>query len=408
MRILFLTFYFQPDLSAGSFRATALANALVAQGDGKVEVDVLTTHPNRYHSFSVNAAEQEVLGNLRIRRFQVPVHKSGMVDQSRAFASYARQVIGALRGRSYDLVFATSSRLMTAALGALVSKRLSAPLYLDIRDIFTDTMQELLAGRPLRHLIPILKAVERFTLRSAAKINLVSGGFEDYARSIVPDQHFSVFTNGIDEDFLGVSFVNPVPNPRPVILYAGNIGEGQGLHRVLPEAARRLEGEAEFWIVGDGGARKALESALARAGVGNVRLEYPVTRAKLLALYREADCLFLHLNCHEAFLKVLPSKVFEYAATGKPILAGVSGYAREFIKTNLVNVVVFDPCNPEGLIEGFRSLRLELTPRDDFVRRFSRANIAVAMAKDILSLLPGVAGKGRQKRDMLTGKSGPY
>ena len=388
-RLLFLTFYFSPDLSAGSFRATALAKELVRQGRGNLEVDVLTTQPNRYHSFAVKAPEEESVGGLRVRRFPVPSHESGMLDQSRSFASYARQVLGAIRGQHYDLVLATSSRLMTAALGAVVARRLSIPLYLDIRDIFVDTMEDILASRPVaRHLVHVLRAVERYTLGSASKINLVSEGFLDYMRRIVPGQHFSVFTNGIDQEFVGISFANPDPNPRLLILYTGNIGEGQGLHRVVPDAARLLEKEAEFLIVGDGGARRQLEAELARRGVCNVKVVPPVARSELIPLYRRADVLFLHLNAHRAFTRVLPSKVFEYAATGKPILAGVKGYARDFIRANVANAAVFDPCDPEGLVEAFRSLDRRLTPRKDFIERFSRDKIVTAMAQDILSVLP--------------------
>ena len=49
--------------------------------------------------------------------------------------------------------------------------------------------------------------------------------------------------------------------------------------------------------------------------------------------------LFIHLNAYPAFEKVLPSKIFEYAATGKPILAGVSGYSADFIRNNLKDKV---------------------------------------------------------------------
>lgn len=394
MRILLLSFYFRPDLSAGSFRATALADALVDQSRGEAEVDVFTTMPNRYRSFSVAAPAEESLEGIQIRRFQISTHQSGMVDQSRAFASYARQVMSALRGRRYDLVFATSSRLMTAALGASVARRSSIPLYLDIRDIFTDTMQSLLAGSRLRHVMPLFKLIERYTLRTAMKINIVSGGFKDYFHTLVPDHSFSTFTNGIDEDFLDVSFENSGANPRPVILYAGNIGVGQGLHRVIPAAARQMTGEADFLIVGDGGARKKLETALAQAQVSNVRLKHPVPRIELLELYRKADVLFLHLNDHDAFHKVLPSKIFEYAATGKPIIAGVNGYARNFIEDNIANAAVFKPCDSEGLVNAFGALQMRMIPREDFIRRFSRASISRAMARDILGLLSTGVKKG--------------
>jgi len=275
---------------------------------------------------------------------------------------------------------------MTAALGALVANRVSTPLYLDIRDIFTDTMQDILAGRALRHLVPFFKKIERYTVRSSERINLVSGGFEEHFRALAPDREFTVYTNGIDEEFLDIYFANPIPNPRPVILYAGNIGEGQGLHRVLPEAARQLVGRAKFLVIGDGGARIKLERAILLSGIDNIEVVPPVPRAQLLQFYKKADVLFLHLNDYDAFRRVLPSKIFEYAATGKPILAGVGGYAREFISKNISNAVVFNPCDPRGLMEGFGKLKHGLVTRKDFIRRFSRTRIMADMARDILSL----------------------
>ena len=56
------------------------------------------------------------------------------------------------------------------------------------------------------------------------------------------------------------------------------------------------------------------------------------TSKELIKKYQEADILFLHLNNYKAFLKVLPSKIFEYSATHKPICAGVSGHSKEFLK----------------------------------------------------------------------------
>ena len=40
-------------------------------------------------------------------------------------------------------------------------------------------------------------------------------------------------------------------------LSVGNIGDGQGLERIIPEAANRLEGYAQFKIVG--GSKKELK-----------------------------------------------------------------------------------------------------------------------------------------------------
>jgi glycosyltransferase involved in cell wall biosynthesis len=112
----------------------------------------------------------------------------------------------------------------------------------------------------------------------------------------------------------------------------------------------------------------------------------PVDRSQLLSAYRNADVLFLHLNEGEAFKKVLPSKIFEYAALGKPVWAGVSGFAAQFISSQIENAAVFDPCDVEGAARAFESLSIHQTPRTDFIVRFGRANISRQMAADIIEI----------------------
>ena len=59
--------------------------------------------------------------------------------------------------------------------------------------------------------------------------------------------------------------------------------------------------------------------------------------------YQDADVLFLQLSDLPAFNNVIPSKIFDYGALEKPILAGVKGTARDFMKENLSGAYLFDP-----------------------------------------------------------------
>ena len=94
----------------------------------------------------------------------------------------------------------------------------------------------------------------------------------------------------------------------------------------------------------------------------------------------------IHLNVYQAFKKVLPSKLFEYGAMGKPIWAGVSGYAAEFIKKNIKNSVTFKPCNIDDAVASFEALEIITKERKSFVKKFSRKNIMQDMSLDIISL----------------------
>ncbi|WP_263260782.1 glycosyltransferase family 4 protein [Pseudomonas sp. RIT-PI-S] len=388
MRILVLSFYYAPDLSAGSFRTTALVEALQRMLPAKASIDVITTAPNRYREFNQSAETMEINGIVRITRISLPAHSSGMLDQSRAFMVFAQAAYQhAIKGK-YDVVYATSSRLMTAVLGACVAKRLKIPLYLDVRDIFVDTMEDIFSSSLVRGIIPILSRLERFCIRTASIVNVVSPGFLSYFQEKYPGIHLSCYTNGIDE-----IFIDTVPTQRQKktpsvynVTYAGNIGEGQGLHLIVPALAKKLGNRIRFRIVGAGGRLEQLHQAIKHEGCSNVEIEAPVERARLLELYQEADVLFLHLNDYKAFEKVLPSKVFEYAATGKPVWAGVSGYAAMFIEENLENTAVFSPCDTIGALKAFERLDFVDTSRESFVKCYKRDAIMAKLAGDLISL----------------------
>jgi glycosyltransferase involved in cell wall biosynthesis len=389
MRILILSFYYPPDLSAGSFRTGALVEALAARLGPQDSLHIITTMPNRYASYKSDTPAYEEHGNIRIDRIELPKHKSGFRDQAFAFTRFTLEVLRRTRGLEADIVFATSSRLMTATLGAVVARRLSARLYLDIRDLFTDTLTDILKGLA-RLLVPIFVTLERWTLRQACAISIVSPGFEAHVREICPHLELSLRTNGIDREFLDFDY-NRAGNMPPVILYAGNIGEGQGLERLIPAAALKLVGRYRFRIIGDGGRRQALQAALAAAEAEagqslDVELLPPIDRKALLEHYARADILLLHLNDYPAFRRVLPSKLFEYGATGKPILAGVDGVAADFIKAHLPNAAVFAPCDAEGLMGGLERLPLEMTESGEFIACFSRDGVMKELAEDIIAL----------------------
>ncbi|MBW4933779.1 glycosyltransferase family 4 protein [Marinobacter sp. F4206] len=388
MRILFLTFYFPPDLSAGSFRAKALADALVEEGSD-IQLDVVTTEPNRYRSHKPELGQNNDQ-RYTVTRIPLPEQRYGVSGQTRAFGSFAASAIRSLPSDNYDIVVATSSRLMTACLGAFVAKRMRAKLYLDVRDIFVETVDDVFTSSWMRPAKWVFGLAERWVLGQASRVNLVSKGFLPYFESRYTRTDYRFFTNGIDEEFLG--FIPSEPDrsqssseKRYTILYAGNIGDGQGLEHILPSLAVKLRDRAHFVVIGDGGALPRLNAAIKRMDAP-VTLYGAMPRSKLAAEYAQADVLFLHLNNLPAFSRVLPSKLFEYAATGKPILAGVEGYAKSFIADQVKGAETFSPCNSNEAEAALNRLALKTYDRRDFVSRYARTEIMNAMAADIIDL----------------------
>lgn len=389
-RILYLSFYFEPDLCAGSFRNTPLAKELAFQLREKAVVDVITTAPNRYNTFIADSPDEEQRENLFIKRIKLPHHKSGFTDQINSFKHYFFEAKKFVKNKEYDLVFASSSRLFTAYLGYVLAHKRKVPLYLDIRDIFTDTMCEVIKSRLIKIvLIPILHHLEKKIFNYSSHINLISGGFRPYFQKYkTPD--YSFFTNGVDDDFLLEKDdpANMIAAAKPMIItYAGNIGEGQGLHKIIPQAALLGGDDFLFRIIGDGGAMGLLQNEIGKLGVKNVHLEKPVTRIDLIDIYKKSHFLFIHLNNYRAFEKVLPSKVFEAGAFPRPILAGVKGFARVFILENIDNVILFEPGNAHDLINQLKHYVYHCGPRNAFIQANKREGINKQMALSICNYL---------------------
>jgi hypothetical protein len=386
MRILILSYFYSPDLSAGSFRTSALVDGLRELKIPELDIEIICTQPNRYESKARDVLAFEEQAHLKIFRVQGVKSYSGIISNLLAFTKYAKAVIRITKSEKYDLIYATSSKLFTASLAAYIANKNNMPLYLDIRDIFSDTFKDIKFYRVNFLINPIISYLENWTINKASYINLVSPGFKNYFNPRYPNKIYSYFTNGIDEDFLNINNVKKQKNAKSNIriLYAGNIGEGQGLEKIIPVLALKLNKSYEFRVIGDGGARKILEDSLRTYKVNNVEIISPQNRHDLISEYENADILFLHLNSYLAFKLVLPSKLFEYAASGKPILAGVEGYSKKFILENIINAQIFKPCDHNSAIEALGRLSLNYASRDDFIKTYRRKTIMEKFAKTLI------------------------
>ena len=385
MKLLVLTLNYQPDFCAGSFRSSALVKHLREEMDEDCCIEVITTMPNRYKSIKNLALKYEKDGNVIIRRIPVPDHDNKYILQFITFFVYFFKTWQIIINQKYDIIYASSARLGTAFLGASIAKRNNTPLTIDIRDIFTENIRDVFKSKWVKSIVlPIFKRVEKYTIKSATHINFVSEGFRntfDYYQGKT-----TFFTNGIDEVFLGKNYDKICSNEPKIITYAGNIGEGQGLEKIIPEAAKALAGEYIFNIIGDGGTKHKLIRKLTDLQVDNVNLIPPVNQTDLIKYYQESDYLMLHLNHYKAFEKVLPSKIFEYATTNKTIIAGVGGYAKKFIQENIENTIIFESGDVESLVKALTNHQITRKDRFDFIKQYSRSTIMRLMAKSILAI----------------------
>lgn len=148
-------------------------------------------------------------------------------------------------------------------------------------------------------------------------------------------------------------------NGRPyTVLHFGRYIPLHGLETVV-RAARLLEengAPCRFLMVGDGEERGRIEALASRLGVRSVEFRGPETPGRLAETMREVDlCLGIFGETGKAS-RVVPNKVYEAMAAGKPIITGDSPAAREFL-TNEVDCLLCRRGDPGALAEAILRLR---------------------------------------------------
>lgn len=386
MKLLVLAFDYYPDSSIGSLRTTALIDNLLKMGRQDIKIELITTMPNANRHDAQTAPELEYRDQLKIRRIPISKQTNSLLGQAWGFFCYARQVKKLVRYEKYTVIYASSSRLMMASLAAWLAKKHHSILFLDIRALFVDTLKDVLPTFLSRLITPVLARIEHWTLSGAHHVNVMSKGFEPYIHLRFPTKKLTCYSNGIDNDFLQHGFKSTnQPSEQFTLLYVGNIGEGQGLEYIIPPLAKSLEGCAQIKIIGEGSRKVYLEAAIQTLECTNIEIVPSMQRDMLYQAYMQADVLFLHLNDCTAFRKILPAKIFEYAATGKPILAGVTGYAAEFIHREIPNAVVFHPCDMAHALKEIAKLDFVTQEREEFIKKYQRDSIMQNMANELIS-----------------------
>jgi glycosyltransferase involved in cell wall biosynthesis len=361
LRILFLTHYFPPEGNAPASRVHEMAKRWVRDGH---QVTVITSAPNHPHGavypgFKNRLYQRQVIDGIDVVRvWTFLAANKGKIRRSLNFVSFmVTAVLAGLFCRRPNLVVATSPQFFCGWAGTIVSFFRRLPFILEIRDIWPESIAAVGAVRTKR-LLKILERLEQWMYKSASHVVTVGSGYRDQlARRGVPTWKMSVVTNGVDKEL----FVPAQPshefrarygmNGEHICAYVGTIGMAAGLGVVL-RAARLLKqrgrNDIKFMLVGDGATKGELEAEAKAAGLDNVVFTGRQGKHHMPTVLATVDSCLVHLSRRELFQSVLPSKMFEAAGMGKPIILGVEGCAAEFIHKSGGGVTI-EPENAEQL-----------------------------------------------------------
>jgi glycosyltransferase involved in cell wall biosynthesis len=356
IKVLVITYYWPPSGGAGVQRWLKLTKYLAELG---AEVHVLTVDPAKASYMHVDKSLlQDVSPKVHVHKTNsfepinyyakivgkknVPTAGFSNVDNSnvkqklvnslrshlfipdprKGWNTYAlKEAKKIIKEHDIDVVVSTSPPHSSQLIGLKLKQQLGVKWLADLRDPWTDIYYyDILGHSKLSHTINLKK--ERDVLTHADRITTVSMSlkrlFSEKYESVNREK-ISVIPNGWDkEDFAGVKKEG---NKVFTIMYTGTMSENYA-----PEAFLECLGHIKnsspqttflFKLIGI--VAKPIARLIEELGI-NFELMAPVPHSEIVWHQKQADLLLLVIPNTEKPEGILTGKLFEYLATGSPII----------------------------------------------------------------------------------------
>ena len=412
MKILYLSQYFPPEMGAPAARVSELSRHWAKAGH---DVTVLTGFPHypsgvvpqEYRAKLRHLIMREDLDGVRVERTWLATLPNRRTwERVLNYTSFT--VSAALRGSfldSPDVVIATSPQLLECLAGLWIATLRRVPFVFEVRDLWPESLT-LDANSGLNLMVrTVLSKISYFLYRRSSHIVVVTPAFKKYLiehYNVAPEK-ISIVMHGVEPDvFTPSGETDSVVEEfqlggRFVVSFIGVLGNAHGLRTVAYAAARLQETRPEvlLLLVGEGADKSSVEALAATMGLKNLLIIGQQPRSKIPALIRASSVCLVLLKKSQVFKTVIPTKLLEFMACGRPVILGVEGQARELVEKADCGVCVppEDSASLAGAIEQLYSdpelrERLGGNGRDYVVRHLSREQTA----RDYITVLQRVAG----------------
>ncbi len=282
--------------------------------------------------------------------------------------SFALNVIavGFVR-RSPDVIIGSSPHLFAALAAYILAKLKGSKFYLEVRDLWPQVLIDMEVAAEKSLSVVLLRWIEALLYQSADKIIVLSGGAGKYiADRGIASEKISLLPNGVYLEQFKVTENRENVRARLgltgkfVVMYTGAHGPANALDTIIQAAVIMKKSKSAaniaFVLVGDGQCKENLRQMVSENNLNNVKMLPAVPKNSIPDLLNAADALVITLRSVDLFsYGVSPNKLFEYMASGKPILCAVNGEVASLVKTVNAGVVV-EPENPAALAQAALSL----------------------------------------------------
>ncbi|MCC9017154.1 glycosyltransferase family 4 protein [Flavobacterium lipolyticum] len=339
MKILIVTQYFWPE----SFKINDLALGLKERGH---EVAILTAIPNYpkgffFENYSFWKNNDEEWNGIKIYRSKIFSRGKGSLRLMLNYISFVFfcSIKVFFIKEKFDKIFVYEPSPITVGIPAIVAgRKMKIPFYFWVQDLWPESLSAA-GGIKNKFILNAFDWITKRIYRNAEKILVQSKGFEDYINGQGDFKSKLIYYPNSAENLYKpliptVEYESKLPEGFK-LLFAGNLGEAQGIDTLIEAAEIVKENNIEVnWIfLGDGRQKQYYINKVKEKGLeSNFYFLGSFPADTMPSFFCCSDALIVSLKKDKIFSLTIPSKLQSYLACGKPILASLDGEGAKIVQ----------------------------------------------------------------------------
>lgn len=245
-----------------------------------------------------------------------------------------------------DVIIASSVHPLTMVAGIQIAKRMNVPCICEVRDLWPEAIFSFNKAKENSLLGEILVAGEHWIYKKADALVFTKEGDTDYIKEKKWDTsqggdinldkaHY--INNGVDVEAFNKFIKEKIMDDEDLesgkfnVVYVGAIRPVNNVENILDAAAfLKNESNIQFLIYGDGNQREMLEKRVVAEGLSNVKMKGFVNKQFIPYILSKSSVNILNYSDtqYNWARGNSSNKLFEYMASGKPIISTVKmGYS---------------------------------------------------------------------------------
>lgn len=329
MKILYISQFFYPEITAAAFRA--YEHCEVWSREDGIDLTVYTGNPNYpkgelYDGYKNQMIEIDMSNEYRIVRSK-SIIKKNTTKIGRLIVTLSFLLVGIFNlifhrkkiGKKFDVVLGTSGPIFAGLLAYLYALCYRAHFIFEIRDI---TYIQMIATMSKQNsvVVKVMKYLELFLCKRAQKVVVVTQGFKDeLIKQGIKEEKIEVIYNGVKVKEYPV-YQEEKSGERLILTYAGTIGISQDIEELVDFFKQLDCDNKQLNIIGEGAQKAKLIEYLKEHKIKNVTLYDAMVGDAFDQMLHETTFAIVKLKYDEHFKGTIPSKLFDLMNRGIPIL----------------------------------------------------------------------------------------